>query len=107
MQFLEPTNMDIRWIEYGSQFLIELHIKDTEECKSDTTNVDCYYVQVFYNYEQLKLKNCQELDCTFKEYERLLEQQFYNDYDIERHCQGTGKTTYINEAKEALFNFFK
>jgi len=85
LKFLAPTNVNIKWIEYASILLYELHSKDTAQCYGSKTK-DCYIVKVFYNNDQLKLPGCAKLDCTFSEFEAYIAAVGFDYNKIDEFC---------------------
>ena len=85
LRFLAPTNLDIKWIEYASVLLYELHSIDIPSC-SGSKSKDCFIVKVFYNFEQLQLPGCAKLDCSFEEFESYIEKIGLNYDQMDEIC---------------------
>ena len=85
LRFLAPTNLDIKWIEYASVLLYELHSIDIPSC-SGSKSIDCFIVKVFYNFEQLQLPGCAKLDCSFEEFESYIEKIGLNYDQMDEIC---------------------
>jgi len=85
LRFLEPENVEIQWIDYASVLLIELHQQDRAACEGSKSK-KCYFVQVYFNNDQLKLPGCKNLDCDFDEYERYILKRGLTYSEMDKIC---------------------
>ena len=73
LKFLEPENLDYKYIDYASVILYELHQSKSVKCRV-WLDKDCYFVRAYFNNDQMKLPGCKKLDCKFTEFEAYIKQ---------------------------------
>jgi hypothetical protein len=103
LRFLKPQNVDIKWIEYASVMLIELHKIESPGCKYSKSK-NCHLVKVFFNDSQLQLPGCKGLDCYFDEFENYIKKTGMGYEEMEKICHS--EPPLLTEEKKAKFDKF-
>ena len=68
LEHLNPVNEDLKGVQYAASIYYELHKSDTIEC-ARSQDSKCFTVKIRYNDKDLQLPGCQNLECTFSEFE--------------------------------------